>query len=232
MLDQEMGGAAYERHLKGLYRIGGISALVMLALMVVQSVVFIIYPPPETMEEIFALFERNWLVGLLDFDLLYVIDNMLLIPIYFALFMAIRRTNLPMALFGLLLGLVGVAAYFPSAVPFELYTLSREYAAAASESQRGALLAAGEAMRAVYTGTTFNVYYVLNALVLLIFSPIMLRSEGFKKAHVYLGFAAGVLMAIPSSAGQIGFIFAFASLIPWVGWLVYYLMRMFALARE
>ena len=101
-----------------------------------------------------------------------------------------------------------------------MLSLSSQYAAATTEAQRVVVLTAGQAMLETYTGTAFDIYYVLNTIYLFIVSTIMLRSKLFSKTTAYLGIAAGVLMIVPSSAGTLGLYFSLASLAPWAIWLV------------
>jgi hypothetical protein len=93
------------------------------------------------------------------------------------------------------------------------------------------LLTAGQVMLETYKGTAFDIYYVLNAIVLFIFSGVMLRSKLFSRAAAYLGFLAGILMIMPSSAGILGLYFALASLIPWAVWLVLVGQRLLQFGR-
>ena len=198
----------------GLYKVGGAAAWTTLAIMIAQIGVFIAWPPPETVESFFKLFRENWLLGLLSLDLLYILNNAVIIPIYLALYVTLKREAESAMLIALVVGLVGIGAYFASSVAFEMLSLSQA-AAAANDAQRSIFQAAGEAMLATYKGTAFDVYYVLNAFTLLVFSTVMLRSKIFSKATAYWGLAAGVLMIIPSTAGTIGLIFSLLSLIPW-----------------
>lgn len=69
-----------------LYRIGGIAALTVLVLMIIQIFVYLAWPPPDTVVGWFALFRDNKIVGLLTMDLLLMVDYVLLIPVYLALF--------------------------------------------------------------------------------------------------------------------------------------------------
>ena len=216
---------------KNLYRVGGVAALVMLILMVVQIVVYTIWPPPDTAEGYFTLFQNNWFLGLLSLDLLYIIDSVLLILIYLALYAVLRRAGQTSMLIAVVLGIVGVAAYFASNTAFEMLSLSNQYAAAVTEAQRATLLTAGKVMLETYKGTAFDIYYVLNTIVLFIVSPIMLRSKLFSGKTAYLGLLAGVLMLIPSSAGTIGIYFSLASLVPWAVWLVLIARRLFRFGR-
>ena len=199
-----------------LYRIGGTAAVLSVLLIPIQIAIFIAWPPPEAIADWFALFRSSWLLGLLSFDLLYLLNNALLILIYLALYTALARANQSLMTIALVLGLVGIAAYYASNVAFEMLDLSGQYAAATTETERAAVLAAGRALLAVYTGTAFDVYYVFNAIALLIVAAVMLRSRVFSRATAYSGLVAGILMAAPSSAGTIGMVFALASLAPWI----------------
>ncbi len=204
----------------GLCKAAGIAALTMLALMIIQIVVYTVWPPPSTVEGYFALFHDNWLLGLLSFDLLYIVDSVLLILIYLALYIVLRRASESAMLIALVLGIAGIAAYFASNTAFEMLSLSSQYAAATTEAQRTMLLTSGHAMLETYTGTAFDIYYVLNAIFLFIVSPVMLRSKLFSKKTAYLGLAAGILMIIPASAGTLGVYLSLASLVPWAIWLI------------
>lgn len=96
-----------------------------------------------------------------------------------------------------------------------MLTLSNQYFQALPEQQT-IYLAAGEALLAGYTGTTFDVYYVLSTICLLLFAYALLKSHRFKKSVGLWGLASGFFMIIPSSAGVLGMIFSLLSLIPWV----------------
>lgn len=214
---------------KLLWKAGGTAALAMFVLMAIQIVVFIVWPPPHTAEGYFALFQENWLLGLLSLDLLYIVDSILLILIYLALYMALKRFGEAAMLIGLVFGITGVAAYFASNTAFEMLSLSSQYSAVTTEAQRVMILTAGQVMLETYKGTAFDIYYVLNTIVLFLFSPVMLRSNIFSKTTAYLGISAGILMIIPSTAGTLGLYFSLASLIPWAIWLILVSRRLFQL---
>jgi hypothetical protein len=216
---------------KGLYKIGGAAALTMLAIMVAQIIIFIVWPPPETVEGYFTLFQNNPLLGLLSLDFLYIVNNALLVLIYLALYITLKRTSKSSVAIALVLGLVGITAYFASNTAFEMLSLSNQYAVATTEVQRNMFLGAGQTMLEIYKGTAFNVYYILNAVVLLMFSFVMLRSDVFNKVIASVGIIAGVLMLIPSTAGTIGIYFSLTSLIPWAIWLTLFARRLFQLGR-
>lgn len=216
---------------KLLFRIGAAAGIAQLLIMVIQLVVFSVWPPPTSAAGFFALFERNWLLGLLSLDLLYILNNMLLIPIYLALYAALKRTNESAMLLALILGLVGISAYFSSSVAFEMLSLSGQFTAAEGTS-RSILLSSGQTLLEMYKGSAFDVYYVLNAAALLILAFVMHRSPVFTRVTAAWGIAAGILMVVPSSAGTLGMIFALASLAPWAVFLVLITIKFISLGKS
>ena len=217
---------------KKLYTAGGWAGLTMLVIMALQIILFILWPPPASAEDFFELFQKNTLLGLLSLDLLYLVNNALLILIYLALYMSLKRTDESLALIALVFGLVGTTLYFASNTAFEMLQISRLFAAADSEAQRTALLGAGQAVLAIYKGTAFNSYYILNAVSLLVFASVMLRSKSYPRLAALIGLASGVLMFIPSTAGTIGLIFSLASLVPWAIFLVIVSKKFLQFANE
>ncbi len=212
---------------KPLYKIGAVAALIMVAFIPIQTIIFLVWPPPDTVSGYFTLFQHNWLLGLLSLDLLYIVDNVLVILLYLALYAALRQASQAFMTVALTLGLVGIAAYFASNTAFEMLSLSNQYAAATTDAQRSLSLAAGQAMLAIYKGTAFDVYYVLGSVATLIISGVMLRSKIFGKVTAYAGIVAGVLMVVPSTAGTIGLYLALVSLVPTAIWLILIARRFF-----
>ena len=108
-----------------------------------------------------------------------------------ALYAALRRANQSLMAIALILGLVGIAAYFASTAALEMLSLSDQYAAATTDAQRYMFLAAGQAMLAIWTGTAFDVGYILEGVSLLIIAVVMLRSTIFRKKNRLRGNPAG-----------------------------------------
>ena len=203
-----------------LQRVGGVSAIIILALMPIQMVVFLNWPPPNTVVGWFLLFQNNPLVGLIDMDLLLSVDYVLMLMVFLALWAYLRRANESLMAIALILQVVATATYFASTVAFEMLSLSNQYTAANTDVERSTLLAAGYTMLATWQGTAFNVGYVLGGLALVIVSAVILRSHNlFSKVTGYAGMAAGVLALVPASAGMIGLAFSLVSLVPTAIWL-------------
>ncbi len=217
---------------KSLYRVGGVSALLMFVLTLVQSFIFITNPPPSTIIDYFTLFQKNKILGLLDLDLLLIVINVLLILIYLALYVALNRFNKSYMTIALAIGLVGTTLFFASReATFGMFSLSNQYAAATSDVQRAMFLAAGQALLTIYNGTAFDLSYILGGIVILIFSIVMLQSNIFSKATAYVGIVMGILMLVPPTVGTIGLLLSLISLIPTLIWLIPISRRLFQLGQ-
>ncbi len=215
-----------------LCRIGGLAAMGVLALVPIQMIVYFVWPPPTTVIAWFELLQSNALVGLLDLDLLMIADYGLLALFFLALYVALRRTSPSFMAIALTAELLAIAAYFASTIPFEMLTLSGQYAAASSEAERSASLAAGQAIYAVWQGTAFDVSYVLSAAATLIASVVMLRSRVFGKATAFAGIAMGAAGLVPPTVGSVGLVMSLVSLVPMWIWLLFAGRRLLQLARS
>lgn len=215
-----------------LYKTGAIATVLMVMIIPIQILIFVSWPPPETVEGFYTLFRENWLLGLMSLDLLYIVNNTLIVLMYLAIYSALSQTHKSSMIIAMVLGFIGIAAYYPSNPAFEMMSLSSQYAAAMTEPQRLILLAAGESLMASYSGTSFNVYYVLNGVALLIIAVVMLKTSIFTRLTAIMGLLAAIFMMIPSSFGLIGMIFSLASLVPWAVFSVAAAKRFFQLANE
>ena len=70
----------------------------------------------------------------------------LLIPVYLALYVPLRRASESAIVLAAALGSIAIAVYFASNPAVEMLALSESYAAATTDAQRAAFLAAGEAI--------------------------------------------------------------------------------------
>ena len=209
----------FKINIQPLYRVAQYLSFAMLILIPMQIIVFVIAPPPDTVKGFFELYQQNPFLGLLSLDFLSLFDYMITVIIYLALFVLLFREKPVTVLLALILGVVGIACYYPSNPAFEMLTLSNQYFQALPEQQT-LYLAAGEALRAGYTGTTFNVFYVLSTICLLLFSFALIKSPRFKKSVGVWGLASGIFMIVPASAGVLGMIFSLLSLVPWMVFIV------------
>ncbi len=214
-----------------LYRVAQYLALAMLILIPLQIIIYLIAPPPDTVKGFFELYQQNPFLGLLSLDFLYLFDNIIIVIIYLALFVLLFKEKPITVLLAFILGLIGVACYYPSNPAFEMLTLSNQYFQVLPEQQT-VYLAAGEALMAGYTGTTFNVYYVFSEICLLLFVYALIKSPKLKKSVGLWGLASGFFMIVPSSAGVLGMIFSLLSLIPWLVFITLLMLNFRKLATE
>ena len=198
-----------------LFKLTNFLIIIMLLIIPLQIIIFSLYPPPNTVEGFFELYKSNVFLGLLSLDFLYLINNTIMIILYLSLFVALYKDSPLTVLIAFILGMVGLVCYYGSNPSFEMLTLSKKFFEA-NINEQIIYIAAGETLLAGYSGTSFNVYYVLNTICLLMFSYTLIKSPIFKKSVGYWALASGFFMIIPSSAGMIGLIFSLLSLIPWM----------------
>lgn len=198
-----------------VYSVARIIIFVMIALIGLQVIVFLVTPPPETVEGFFELFVKNKFLGLLSLDLLYLFNNALLIMVYFAVTLYLLPHKPLIAVLALLIGSIGIASYYASNPAFEFYFLSERYPLVTGiEKER--LLASGELLLAGYIGTAFISYYILNAIALYIYGIAFILTKPSHKYTGIVGLISAVLMSVPSSFGLVGMVFALLSLVPWI----------------
>jgi hypothetical protein len=176
-----------------LYTIAGVTTFLMLAVVPAQLAVFAVAPPPETAVGWFELYERSPLLGLLAFEVLFIIYGVLSIPQSVALFTALWRANKSLMAIFLVLSVAGTTTLFAARPAFEVLGLGARYAAASTDAQKAILLAAGEAAYASFHGTAYLVSYVLGSLTGLIVSAVMLQSSLFDNRIAYLRIGSSVL---------------------------------------
>ncbi len=198
-----------------LLRITGVLTLIMLVLIPIQILVLSFFPMPQTNGDWIQLFINNPLLGLIHMDVLYLINIVILSVLYLGLTVLLMKKNRSLSLLALLLGVVGIAAYFASNKSVEMFFLTRNIPAGVDGNTLESLKQTVQVLLLEWRGTAFTVYYFLNAFALLLYSLVMLKSPLFTKGTAMLGLVSAILMAVPSTFGMIGMIFSLLSLIPW-----------------
>ena len=215
-----------------LYKLGGISALLLVAIVIIQLIVFTIAPPPldGTAIDWFILFQKNPIIGLIHFEFLMIIYVILCIPIALALYTLLRQVNPSWTVLYLILSLLGVMCFIAARPAFEMLHLSNGYAAAKTDAERAIFLAAGEAKVATFHGTAFYINYILGSLTGLIISWVMLKTTLFSKATAYIRIASSICdfgLFVPT----IGMFIAIFSMLFLVIWNIMIARRLFQLAH-
>ena len=221
-----------EQDWKPLFKLGGLTLLGMVVIILAQLVVFMVAPPPYagTALDWFALFQSNPLIGLINFELLMVIYVIISLPAVLALYVLHRGVSPSFTAVYVIISLVGVISFIAARPAFEMLSLSTGYAAAATPAQKAAFLSAGEAMLATFHGMAFQVSYVLGSLAGLVISFVMLRTNIFSKTTAYLRIASSIFdfgLFIP----VIGLYISIFSVLFLLVWDILVARRLFQLAR-
>ncbi|WP_458744782.1 hypothetical protein [Candidatus Nitrosocosmicus sp. T] len=217
---------------KDLYRIAAFSAMAIVILIPIQILVFVISPPPSTVAAFFNLFKNNALLGLLSLDLLLMIDYVLMIPIFLAIYIVLKKkTNQSFAAIGMVIGFIGIIVYFSSNTAFDMLYLSEQYDITKTDFEQSLLLAAGQSMLATFQGTSFHSSYILLSIATLILSILMLKDKVFGKVAGTFGILVAVIglgLYIP----QIGFFLSIVSLIPGTAWYLLVSRSLFRISKQ
>lgn len=226
-----------------LYRLGGAAAWFAAGMIGGEVIALALYPPPSTIEGWFMLFQRNRLVGLLDFWGLEVPLYLLFALVFLALYAALRRADPSRMAVALTSALLGIGVFLATNQPFAMLSLGNQYAAATTGAQRATLLAAGQALLAA-TGQRavggFNLGLCLVSLAGLLVSSVMAQSRHFGKPIAYVGLVAHALSLAdflrqaltPSALVALAVILPNALLLMiWYGWAGHKLRRLGRLAE-
>lgn len=182
-----------------LYRLGAASGLAAVAFALAQIAIEVVgwgvagTPVPGTVEAWFALLQTNRLLGLTELTGLQIPLFVLLVPLFLALHAALKVTRPAPTLLATAFGLVGIGIYLASNTALAMLSLSDQWAAATTDAQRSTLVAAGQAMLALYEGPGLDAGVLLVMLATLILSWIMLKSGAFGRPTAGMGIAAGVI---------------------------------------
>jgi hypothetical protein len=184
---------------KRLYQIGAVAALIAALIfrrnLGAEATVFV-GPAPTTALGWFTLLHNNSLLGLFFLNFFDIADYVLGGVVFVALYIALRETNKRYAGIATLLTLAGILVYLVSDTSFTMFSLSKQYAIATTDSQKSALLTVGHAVLtkgspgAGYQGVGGLTSLFLLAVAGLIISVVMLRSKIFNRATPYLGIIA------------------------------------------
>jgi hypothetical protein len=185
-----------------VYTVGGLAALLTVLVGVIEiGLSFLPGGNPVgvvTAVDWYAHFQSSWFFGLRNLGLLNIFLTTLGALTTFALYGAHRKTHGPVVALVLITSLLGAAVFFATNRAFAMLDLSQRYAAAATDGQRQALAAAGEALLAVgqsHTPGTF-LAFCLSELAGIGMALVMLRGQVFGRASAWAGLAGFGLLLV------------------------------------
>jgi hypothetical protein len=186
-------------YLESLYRIGGVSALIAAGLALIQIVIEIIgvgfmhIEVPTTIMGWFLLLQSHMLFGLTALTMFQIPAFILCIPVFLALYTALKQTKEVYVMIVIALALLGITIYIASNTVFSMLSLSGQYKAATTDAQRSGLLAAGQAMLAIYQGIGVNIGLFLFLVAIMMISGVMLWGNIFDRVTAYAGILSGAV---------------------------------------
>lgn len=160
-------------------------------------------PPPATVFEWFTLFRTNPVTGLFFLGLADIVIMILWGPLSLAIYDALGQSGKTWARIAIAFVFVGIAVYLATNMAFSMLSLSHKYAVAVTETEKTAILAAGQALVSISEGTGGQYTGMpLVWLAGLIFSVVMLRNNAFSKSTAWAGILGlGLLVASMPFAG-------------------------------
>jgi len=175
---------------KSIYKIGGMAALVVAVLTLGEIVFFIFYPPPEMISDWYDLFNSTPQVAILDFWGMEIPMYFMFILVFLALYFSLKETNQSLMVLALIFIIVGSAIFLSTNNPFSMLTLSNQYTAGTTDTEKSALLAAGQVILANTNQRAvggFNIGLFLVSIAGLMTSLVMLQSGVFSRSTATTG---------------------------------------------
>jgi len=135
-----------------IYRLGGYAAIFSFLLTLADIIygsatsgdITLQYTAIEAFNEI----NQNWLIGLYHLDLLNMINTIVMLPVYYAIYGAHKRKSGPIATLSLILAIIGTTIFLANNAALPMFQLTQQYYTSPSETQRTQIAAAGEALLA------------------------------------------------------------------------------------
>ena len=198
--DAESAGS----HWEDLYRLGGVAALITV-LVALLDIILSFLPGERDVEpgklsatEWFSRFEDNRFLALRDLGLWNIINTVLAVPVYLALYGAHRRASPALAALAAILSFIGAAVYTANNKALPMLTLSDRYAAASTDAERARLAATGQAMLTQgedFTPGSFMGFF-LTEVAGIVIGLTMLRSRLFGRLIAWAGIAGSSLLLV------------------------------------
>jgi hypothetical protein len=222
---------------KSVLRWGGLAGMLGCVFFILAWVVVIV--GPVGMEDPADLAE--WVIRFPDIKTARVVENVIVlvayileVPLFLALFWALRKTNLAPALFGSVLGILGLAAFMVGALPHVAHApLSDLYhAPGATPAEQEALALMWQATWGIFHAALYVGFFVV-PIGLILLGVAMLGNPSFGRGFGGVSMVLGALGLVAAAlqifdpASMIGAATYFVCLIFYLilGWKVYSLSR-------
>ena len=231
---------------QSIFLVGGIFTLIVLAGVILDVAIGSMTGAdltalPQTAVERFEQFKTNALMGLYNLDCLNMVNQLFMIPVYFALYVVHRRLAPAYSLFALIVFLVGSILLVAGNTSLTMMDLSHKYAVASSEEQKLLLAAAGEAMLAKGSHGSAGMFlgFALPNLAGIIISLVMLKGKVFSKTVGILGITGStlllsyiVLVTFAPSIEKQALLFSMPGGLLTMVWMILFTIKLFHLGKK
>jgi hypothetical protein len=192
-----------EKQWKSIYTLGIITTIIALTGILLDVVIGNITGGnlstlPQTAIDRFAQFHDNKFMGLYNLDMLNIINQMILVPTFFALYAVHRNVNNAYGLLALVVFLFGSVIMVANNTALPMLELSNKYFATTIESQKYLYAAAGESMLARGAHGSAGIFpgFFIPNIANLLMSIVMLKGKIFSKINSWLGIIGSILMML------------------------------------
>lgn len=219
-----------------LYRVGGISALVLGVAYIIIIVLYVpVGAPPSGAEAWLTYLAGNTTVWWAILGL-SVLTDFLFVPVALSLYLALKGINRNAMLIAT--AFVGLFVVLDLAVTWTNYasliTLSGNYAAATNDAQRAVFVAAATYPSAVLESSLLGVYIILVPAVGILMTGLVMLKGIFNKSTAYMGLATGILGIVsivgPIFVSSLGVTIIIASILTTV-WVLFAGYRLYRLGQ-
>lgn len=238
-------GLFMEDQWRFVYLLGGAATILVLISILVDVVIGNISGGnitllPVTAAERYGQLRQSPLIGLYNLDLLNLINQIILIFGYFAVAGALRKTNLPLALLGLIFYLVATSVFITNSPALPMLDLSNKYALS-TDSLKNLYSAAGEAIlaRGEHGSPGFLPGFFLPNIGSLILSAAMLDGKVFSSKVAWIGIAGSVLLmaytllvTFVPVVKEMATAFSMPGGLLMMAWMILYTIRLLKLAKK
>jgi hypothetical protein len=245
-LNQFFGVYNAEKQWKNIYTSGCIFVIVALAILFADIIIGNITGGnlsmlPKTATERFQQFHTNRFLGLYNLDFLNMTVQIIMIPVYFALYGANRDQNRPLSLLALIIFLFGSELMVANNAALPMLEISENYYSVEGESQKVIYAAAGESLLARGTHGSLGMLpgFFLPNVANLIISIIMLKGKTFGTINSLTGIAGSILMILyvilvsfVKEAGTSATALAMPGGLLLMTWMILFSIRLYRLGRK
>lgn len=235
-----------DKQWKSIYKLGGVATIIVLIGVFIDVIIGNITGGdlsalPQTAIDRFTQFHNNPFLGLYNLDLLNIINQMILIPVYFALYATHRNVNKSYSLLALIIFLFGSVIMVANNTALPMYELGHKYFATAIESHKSFYAAAGEAMlaRGAHGSAGIFIAFFIPNVAGLIMSMVMLKAGIFSKINSWLGIIGSILIMLyiilvnfVPGVETMATAFAMPGGLLLMAWMIMFTVRLFRLSRQ